>query len=238
MSFPELLRVYQFDNKIRCGVNKDGGYVIGDINDDTGYDCYISAGVSNEESFSRDFINKYGMTKNNCFAFDGTIKKYPSKYTKKIQFVKKNISNITTKNTVNLKDLIDFYNNIFLKMDIEGHEYKWLLSLNETQLNKLKQITIEFHKINEDSPDVPHLNKIACFEKLNNTHYIIHIHGNNYGKKTNNIPNTVEITYIRKDLFENIPEFNIQPLPIDNLDYPNYIKKEDYNLNFSPFVNI
>jgi len=89
MSLPELLRVYQFDNKIRCGVNKDGGYVIGDINDEAGYDCYISAGVSNEESFSRDFINKYGMNRDNCFAFDGTIKKYPSKYTKKIQFVKK-----------------------------------------------------------------------------------------------------------------------------------------------------
>jgi hypothetical protein len=56
MSFLELLRVYKFDNKIRCGVNKDGGYVIGDINDESGYDCYISAGVNNEESFSKDFI--------------------------------------------------------------------------------------------------------------------------------------------------------------------------------------
>lgn len=127
MNFPELLRVYRFDNKIRCGINKDGGYVIGDINDETGYDCYISAGVNNEESFSRDFINKYGMTRDNSFAFDGTIEKYPSRYTKKIQFVKKNISGVTTKNTVNLSGLIDFYNNIFLKMDIDGHEYKWLL---------------------------------------------------------------------------------------------------------------
>lgn len=123
-------------------------------------------------------------------------------------------------------------------MDIEGHEYKWLLSLNETQLKKFKQIAIEFHKINDDGVDVLQSNKIACFEKLNNTHYIIHIHGNNYGNKTNNIPNTIEITYIRKDLFENTPLFNTQPLPIDNLDYPNNIKKEDYNLNFSPFVNI
>jgi hypothetical protein len=239
MSFPELLRVYHYDNKIRCGVNKDGGYVIGDINHESGYDCYISAGVSNEESFSRDFINKYGLGKHNCFAFDGTIQKYPSKYTKKIQFVKKNISNVTTKNTVNLNGLIDFYNNIFLKMDIEGHEYKWLLSLNETQLKKFKQIAIEFHKINDDGMDVLHSDKIACFEKLNNTHYIIHIHGNNYANRTNNIPDVVEITYIRKDLFQNnIPEFNKQPLPIDKLDYPNNIKKEDYNLKFPPFVNI
>jgi hypothetical protein len=44
----ELLQVYNFDNKIRCGVDKDGGYVFGDLNGD--YDCYISAGISDEES--------------------------------------------------------------------------------------------------------------------------------------------------------------------------------------------
>jgi hypothetical protein len=51
----EFLKVYNFDNKSRCGVNCDGGYVIGDIEET--YDCYISAGISNEESFTRDFIN-------------------------------------------------------------------------------------------------------------------------------------------------------------------------------------
>jgi hypothetical protein len=238
MSFPELLRVYQYDNKIRCGVNKDGGYVIGDINHDTGYDCYISAGVNNEESFSRDFIEKYGMTRDNSFAFDGTIEKYPSRYTKKIQFVKKNISNVATKNTVNLSGLMDFYNNIFLKMDIDGHEYKWLLSLNEIQLKKFKQIAIEFHGINDNSRNVLQSDKIKCFEKLNNTHYIIHIHGNNHSKKTNNIPDVVELTYIRKDFFTNTPEFNKQLLPINNLDYPNCINRRDYNLNFHPFVSL
>ena len=49
------LKVFSFDNKIRLGEKCDGGYVIGDISGN--YDCYISAGVSNEESFSRDFIN-------------------------------------------------------------------------------------------------------------------------------------------------------------------------------------
>ena len=65
------LEVYNFDKKFRLGVNEDGGYVIGELYG--GYDCYISAGVSNEESFSRDFINKYHMNEYNSFAFDGTI---------------------------------------------------------------------------------------------------------------------------------------------------------------------
>ena len=53
----ELLKVYKFDNKKRYGNNCDGGYVIGKIDEE--YDCYISAGISDEESFSRDFINNY-----------------------------------------------------------------------------------------------------------------------------------------------------------------------------------
>jgi 5'(3')-deoxyribonucleotidase len=51
MSIEELLKVYHFDldKKKRLGVNTDGGYVIVEL--DGEYDCYISAGVSNEESF-------------------------------------------------------------------------------------------------------------------------------------------------------------------------------------------
>ena len=55
----ELLQVYKFDKKVRYGCNNDGGYVIAELEGE--YDCYISAGISNEESFSRDFINKYNM---------------------------------------------------------------------------------------------------------------------------------------------------------------------------------
>ena len=53
------LKIYHHDNKIRLGINTDGGYVIGET--DGNYDCYISASVSNEETFSKDFINKYNM---------------------------------------------------------------------------------------------------------------------------------------------------------------------------------
>lgn len=71
----ELLRLYNFDTKIRCGTNMDCGYVIAEL--DGGYDSYISAGVSDEESFSGDFIYWNNMNRNDCFAFDGTIQDYP-----------------------------------------------------------------------------------------------------------------------------------------------------------------
>lgn len=230
----ELLQVYEFDKKIRCGSNSDGGYVIAELEGE--YDCYISAGISNEESFSRDFINKYNMNEYNSFGFDGTIKNYPYKYTKNIAFIKKNINSFNDDNNSNLSGLINNYNNIFLKMDIEGGEYPWLLQIDETQLKKFKQIAIEFHGITNDTWNCKYEDKIKCLEKLSNTHYIVHAHGNNYSKVVNNIPDVIELTYVNKNYFNSKPELNKTHLPIQNLDFPNNSKK-DINLNFYPFVN-
>ncbi len=56
----DYLYVYDYPNKIRLGNNGDGGYAIANLNNPN-YDCYLSCGVANEESFSRDFINKYNI---------------------------------------------------------------------------------------------------------------------------------------------------------------------------------
>jgi hypothetical protein len=232
----ELLTVYHFDNKVRLGINNDGGYVIGDL--DGGYDCYISAGVSNEESFSRDFIKKYNMNNTNSYAFDGTINDYPYEYTRDITYVKKNIGRINDNNNVNLSYLIGNYNNIFLKMDIEGGEYPWLSSLSENQLNKFKQIVIEVHGITDDSYGSMVHDKITCLSKLKNTHYIIHVHGNNFGGVTNGIPCVVELTYVNKNYFTFPPELNRQEFPVESLDFPNNTSVPDIKLNYYPFLHV
>jgi hypothetical protein len=230
----ETLQVYAFDNKIRLGVNTDGGYVIGEL--DTLYDCYISAGISGEESFTKDFINKYNMHEYNSFGFDGTITNYPYNYTTNISFIKKNINKYNDNNNTNLSFLIEKYNNIFLKMDIEGGEYPWLLSLDQNSLQKFKQICIEFHGINDNTWGCTYADKIKCLEKLTNTHYLIHAHGNNYAKITNNIPDVLELTYINKNYFETTPDLNITSFPIPNIDCPNKPGCADFKLNFYPFV--
>lgn len=232
----ELLQVYNFDKKIRCGSNADGGYVLAEL--DGEYDCYISAGISNEESFSRDFINKYNINKNNSYGFDGTINDYPYHYTQNIQFIKKNINNFNDDNNSNLSFLTDKYSNIFLKIDIEGGEYPWLLQIDETQLNKFKQIVIEFHGITNNGWNCNYNDKVKCLEKLSKTHYIVHAHGNNFGPVVNGIPDVIELTYIKKNYFSSVPELNTQPLPIANLDFSNKKKSRDINLNFYPFCKI
>ena len=232
----ELLKVYHFDNKYRLGSNRDGGYVLAEL--ETEYDCYISAGISGEESFSRDFINKHNMNEYNCFGFDGTIQNFPYHYTKKISFINKNIGNSEDENSSDLSFLIHKYDNIFLKMDIEGSEYTWLLSLEDEKLNKFKQIVMEFHGITDDGWGFCNSDKMKCLKKLTNTHYIVHAHGNNFGPVVDGIPYVVELTFINKKYFESEPELNTTSLPILNLDFPNCEVKDDINLNFYPFVNL
>lgn len=234
----ELLKVYHFDTdkKKRLGVNTDGGYVITEL--DGEYDCYISAGVSNEESFTKDFIEKYDMQKENSFAFDGTIEDYPYHYTDKITYIKKNIGGHNDDNHTNLSFLTDKYQNIFLKMDIESGEYPWLLSIEETQLNKFKQIVIEFHGITGDDWSWKYEDKVKCLEKINKTHFIVHAHGNNFGGVVNNIPDVIELTLVNKNYFVHTPDLNTTPLPITNVDYQNHMGCDDINLNVYPFVHI
>lgn len=229
------LKIYHFSDKKRLGINSDGGYIIGIL--EGTYDCYISAGVSNEESFSRDFIEMYDMNKYNSAAFDGTINNYPHHYTDKITFFKRNIATYKNKKNANLSYFTDNYDDIFLKMDIEGSEYPWLLSLSENQLNKFKQIVIEFHGINDDSCNTKLEDKIKIFNILSKTHYAIHIHGNNCGGVVNNIPDVIEITYIRKNSINYVPNLNKTVLPTPGLDFPNDLNKPDFDLNFYPFVN-
>ena len=224
------LTVYQSPfPKIRLGRNNDGGYVIADIPDNT-YDLLLSGGVNDDSSFEDIFLDKY--TNVECYAFDGTINKSPSKHPK-FNFINKNIGPNESNITTNLHDFLNSYKNIFLKMDIEGHEIQWLESVNEEQLRNISQIAIEFHKpysVRED----------AIFNKLNKTHYLIHAHANNCsGVQEYNgikIPEGLELTYINKKyVTSNNLELNKDKLPSD-LDQKNSLNAKDIELNYPPFV--
>ena len=245
----ELLRVYQLDvsNKFRLGVASDGGYVVGvpppNGSGEAEYDCYISAGVSNEESFTRDFIARFGgcgLSEANCFAFDGTIEAYPVQYTDKITFFKKNIDGgeVDSDSKTNLLFLLNTYSRVFLKMDIEGGEYPWLMKMSLDDLRKIKQVVIEFHGITGDGWGCSYNDKVRCLAKLAETHYIVHAHGNNHSHTLHHIPDVIELTCILKSCWAEgeAPGFNTTPLPIAGLDFPNMRWRADYDLTLYPFV--
>jgi hypothetical protein len=229
----DFLKVIEYSHKIRLGNKGDGGYVVANIPD---YDCYISAGVGWDESFSNDIIKHFNI--NEAHAFDGTIDTLPTNFPQRMNVYKFNIASYKSKNTVNLRRFINDHNNIFLKMDIEGGEYEWLNSLTYEDLNKFKQIAIEFHFINDNYLGIDYNLKQNCLKKLFETHYIVHIHGNNNCGTTNLMPNVIEITYIRKDIIGNDIIYNTSPLPDAELDFPNIMDRPDIDLNFYPFVCI
>jgi hypothetical protein len=238
MSVLNYFNVYDIGYKIRLGNKSDGGYVIADNIGD--YDVYLSAGIGEDESFSNDFLKKYKVLNNGAFQFD--INRLPHNFPKNLIFYKKNISDISDDKNANLKFFINNYNNIFLKMDIEGCEFLWFNSLTIEDLKKFKQLVVEFHGINDDSFGYSHQIKLDVFNKLSQTHYLIHAHGNNFcipltsnidGK---NVPNIIELTYVRKDIIP-IPNLNKIRLPNPHgLDFPCNTNAEDINLNFIPFV--
>lgn len=232
----DYMKVYHFGKKIRLGIERDGGYVIADLSG--AYDCYISAGVGREESFSKAFIERYGMHEFNSFGVDSSIEAYPIEYTNNISFIKKNISGVNDSANTNLKYLTSIYKDIFLKMDIEGGEYGWISAMNDNDLNHFRQITIEVHGINNDSWGTPYTVKSGCLKRLANTHYLIHAHGNNARGATNYIPNVFELTYVRKSEFAVPPVLNRDPLPDLRVDFPNNVNRADYPLGMRPFTNV
>lgn len=220
-----ILKIHKLkEPKIRVGKDNDGGYV---IIDGLSYDLLIGCGISNDISFEEEFIELFDV---DCYAFDGTINKLPQQ-NPRIKFIKKNISKRNNKKETNLHELINKANNIFLKMDIEGGEYSWIRSLDYSQLNKLKQIVIEFH--------APFLNyRWNCIRKLLKTHYLCHLHANNRCEtmsiKNILVPHVFKFTFIRKEDIKYTPFFNNEKIP-SRLDMKNDPKKDEIFLEWFPY---
>ena len=82
----KLLKTYYYTDKIRFGNKGDGGYVVANINS---YDCYISVGIGEDESFSNDLINYFSPKYS--IGIDGTIDSLPLNYPDKMVYLQKNL---------------------------------------------------------------------------------------------------------------------------------------------------
>lgn len=220
----DYLLVYKSPyNKIRLGKNNDGGYVIADI-PDVKYDLFLSGGVSNDDSFEMAFLNKYQNIP--CIMFDGTCDYTPK--LDNVQFIKKNLGKINDDKISNFESYFDNYNDIFVKLDIEGGENELFESITDDNLKKIKQLVIEFHSARQ----------ITIPTRLSKTHWLIHLHGNNCGGVSNidgiDIPNVFECTYIRKDNINDL-ELNNVIIPHPKLDQPNKNRRRDITLIGYPF---
>lgn len=225
-------------NKIRLGEKHDNGYIILDIPDII-YDLFISCGeLSINNSFENGFINKYNIP---CEVFNINFDKLDNKSentSDKINYNNKYINNINNDIYTNLDNYLNKYKNIFIKLDIEGNEFIWLDYLNETQLNNISQLVIEFHYYSDKYKN------LNIFSKINKFFYLVHLHPNNCRTYNNNsgtfdynsynIPWVFECTYINKKYIDTI-KLNNSLVPDEKIDYKNVIHFNDLNINYFPY---
>ncbi len=225
----KYLTRYEYPDKMRLGKHHDGGYVIADGLE---YDLFLSAGISGDISFEHDFLNSHSKIKG--YAFDGTIDVSTIEKHKGLTLVQKNISSENTETTENLSNYLSTHKDIFLKMDIEGAEYPWILSSDFTNV---KQMAIEFHVWGGAA--VPSL--WNCLKRIDQTHCIIHIHVNNNQSllciDSLYVPEVFEVTFLRKHEFKNGFKIDLSEIPAI-IDMPNDPSKEDVKLVGYPYTRM
>jgi hypothetical protein len=231
--------------KKRIGKDNDGGYVITELPGE--YDMLISGGISGDISFEQHFLNQYTNV-NTCYAFDGTIQQLPYP-DERITFIKKNLGKENNDFLSNLNDYLVRGKNIFMKIDIEGHEFRLFPAIMPDNFLNIKQLVLEIHTpadiqlhptYFEGLHDIKNEHLFALLKLINKTHTLIHFHGNNgcNMQKLFNIipvPHVFECTFIRNDYVKE-KVLNDEPFPTP-LDMKNIVYLPDLYFDHYPFCN-
>jgi hypothetical protein len=117
---------------------------------------------------------------------------------------------------------------IFLNMDIEGYEFRVTDGLLEYS-DRFTGMGIEFHDL-----DILRRNFWELHEKILEYFVVAHIHVNNVaGLGPDGFPNILEMTYMHRRLLGSQPRASTRSYPLEGLDMPNAIDREDYTLLFA-----
>jgi len=114
---------------------------------------------------------------------------------------------------------------ILLKMDIEGDEYKIIDRLPTSSVN-LIGLVAEFH-----DTEAQRATFVDSVRALQDQFEIVHLHGNNCSQiGRDNLPETLEITFVRKA--HSMLHEKKACLPLSLIDAPNNPDKADYKIRF------
>ena len=143
----------------------------------------------------------------------------------KIHYKKKIVNKSKNNKQKSISDILKPLNNVVLKVDIEGDEYKILNDIKKNS-KKIIFLIIELHDTHKN------LTKIKKF--LNNFDLkVIHIHGNNYGGiYKENIPKVLELSLINSKIINIKKIYSKREYPIVNLDYKNFKRRDDIKIRF------
>jgi hypothetical protein len=208
-------------NLIRIGSHYDGGYLIPNLIHEV--DAVFSPGVANNSDFEMHFA-EMGVS---CYLADASVTTTPKNHSN-FKFLRKFIGNSSDERYISLNSWIEMYNMNFnmgiLQMDIEGNEYENLITVKQEVIRKFAILVIEFHDLYRLYQKDFFTLFSSTIERLKLDFEIVHTHANNAGRASNifnrALPNVVEITFLRKDLFKGDGSFSLTPNPLDQPNRP------------------
>ena len=244
---PKIFKPEKPFKLIRLGSKNDGGYLVEEYSIKVS-EILLSLGISDNWEFEKDFLKRVEsviaidnrldfkflikkfisslLTLNikNSYLFFLKIYEFNSLFKKsKISYLKKYVSNKNTNGNIDFSTIFNKFKiqskDIFIKIDIEGSEYRILDEILNIQ-SRICGLIIEFH-----DTDL-HYEKVENFIKKIDLN-LAHIHANNFSHiNKDNDPTVLEMTFTR-----NTVENGSVLLP-NNLDSPNNPNLNEILLRF------
>lgn len=213
----------------RIGGKGDGAYLIPDDLD--GIEACFSPGVNNYKNFEDELTDTYGIKCHMC-DYSSDIADFKTPLREGSQTFKKMWLDIDSDiNTISLEQWIEELSlktdrDLLLQMDIEGAEYRNLLSCKNSILQRFRIIVLELHGLHIANNEAEFEKELGpLLRKLDINFICVHAHPNNCSRdfvleKTGfNIPNVLELTFLRRDRFDqiNVLEWHktLIPHPLD-----------------------
>ncbi|MBE5865466.1 MAG: hypothetical protein E7292_04515 [Lachnospiraceae bacterium] len=225
-----LLKVKAVVDKsfVRIGREHDGGYIM--VDDFSTNQRAYSFGICDDVSWDKDMAER-GI---HCYMYDHTIAGLPEENAY-FHYFKRGIAGedkpeeaVFSMETLLKSNGDEENHNLILKMDVEGAEWDFLEMTSTEVLAQFAQMTFEWHGMY----DVTNCKRVkAVIEKVNKTHQVVWMHGNNYGSLVvagkNCMCGELELTFVRKSDYDfKSIRYDI-PTPMDMANNPH---KPDYVL--------
>lgn len=244
---PNFFSIQQATDLVRIGRDYDGGYLVSK-SDIEKTDVLVGLGISDDWSFEEDFLSRkivpvlaYDASVSDRFFRRNFFKSLRYIYNPKLIhkrlvtwlsyrkfFYKPNVQHIQKFVGLNSIDNIhctfaDVLNetnneNIFLKIDVEGSEYRFLQDIIANE-ERITGMVIELHDV-----DI-HLDKIEEFFNKFSLN-LVHVHANNYAPISayGDLPLVLELTFSKYS--NNSTECKLP----HNLDMPNNKNCSEYEI--------
>ena len=238
----QLLKPFDIEEQLqRYGKRpKDGGYVLSpsELKKSTSVYSYGVGGGWRNMHFDYH-MKEIGKT---VYMYDGSI----SELSRRKHLKGKPHDNFIFKslyiNSINIIEELYFnkhesHTNLTAKMDIEGWEWDVFSKCEDIYFEIFSQISVELHALLPNSRSRQRggwtfNQKAEALNRLNDKYYLFHIHANNIGEIREGYPDTLEVSYIRKDVLDFTPKPRLAAYPIKNLDIPNSKKKPEPRINW------